>query len=153
MWIIPTDLFQTYPCGTEQNDGYAKQALKRALFTHARHIGPHLFSDYPRGTWPFDDQTMPFSDIFQLFTNLSEHKFAMQHLHKSITVTLDWFLSCLGNDEIYASQDFSYMIGHGMCNAVQISYYVTADESYFVEETPHAFSRIDCDNVKITVHK
>ena len=73
--VLLFNCLQTYPCGLEQNDGYAKRALRRVLLTHAHHIGPHLESDFTRGTQPTDNQTMPFTDIFQIFTHRRKKSF------------------------------------------------------------------------------
>ena len=63
---------QDYPCGAYQNDNFAKKALRSMLLEHAHVIGPHLESEYyQRGTEPVEDQTMPFTDIFQVLTSSS----------------------------------------------------------------------------------
>ena len=74
-----------------------------------------------------------------------------------------WYL--LGNDATYANDDFSRMIGHGMCNANLFTGAENYDESYFDPESnwanedffrllelgsPNAYSAVDCDNVKLT---
>ena len=71
----------------------------------------------------------------------------------------------LGKDATYAMDDFSTMIGHGMCNSNLLSGPVNNEELYFDPDSdwaneeffrllelgsPNAYSAVDCNNVKLT---
>ena len=146
----------------KQNDGDAKHVLRRVLLTHAHHIGPHLaLSKAKIGTQPVGDQTMPFTDIFQIFTHSRKSANTSYLYHPCFDVILSPFP---GDDDYFSPSDFSYMIGHGACNANTFLYAQPRYRSYhnqYYEQyslllelgSPNAFSELDCDNVMAAAHK